>query len=350
MKNHAGALQDLPGGELVAVCDLQADRAAAAAERWGVPAYTNYHDMCRTARLDVVAILTPSGMHPDHVIDIIDRYRLPVIVEKPMALNAADLDRMNAAALRTGVPIFPVYQNRYNAAVTFLKAAVDSGQFGRVALGAVRVRWCRRQAYYDRDPWRGTWAMDGGALTNQGIHYVDLLQHICGGVRTVSARTTTTLVSVEVEDTAVATLDFDRGGLGVIEVTTAARPDDFEAEVSILGEHGAAILGGVACNRLRVFTPDPSQCDLQSEEFPDAYGFGHWPFYRDVVRHLTGGPAHPISMAEGAHAIHLLNAIYRSAEDQQTVVVADHLASARLGRPAPDLHALYETPVDGETR
>jgi UDP-N-acetyl-2-amino-2-deoxyglucuronate dehydrogenase len=343
-KNHVGPLADLPDFALVAVCDLLGDRADALARTAGVPAYTNYHEMLAREQVDIVSILTPSGMHPAHAIDIIERYRKHVVIEKPMALAFDDIARMREAAARVGVKIFPVYQNRYNLAVQRVRQDLLSGALGKPVLGTVRVRWSRGAAYYARDPWRGTWAMDGGALTNQGIHYIDLLQYLMGDVEAVNALTATRLVDVEVEDTAVATVTFASGALGVIEVTTAARPVDFEASISVLAEKGTAVLTGIAANQLETYTLDPQARAASSEEFPDAYGFGHWPFFRDVAADLRGERPHPISMDEGTGAIRLLNAIYRSAEDRREVRLDEGAVSRRLGRPDASLTALYTTP------
>jgi predicted dehydrogenase len=347
-KNHAGPLRDLSNAELVAVCDLREDRAQALSEKWGVRMYTNYHMMLRREDVEVVCILTPSGMHPAHAVDIMRGYGKHVVVEKPLALAWDDLAQMKSVADTQGVKIFPIYQNRYNRAVQKVRHDLVSGALGRPVLGTVRVRWCRPQRYYDRDPWRGTWAMDGGALTNQGIHYLDLVQYLLGDVESVTARIATQLVNVKVEDTAVATLRFKNGALGVIEVTTAARPDDLEASVSVLAEKGTAILSGIACNQLSTYTLDPGAAAACSEDFPDAYGFGHWSFFRDVIRDVLEGTPHPISFEEGTRAIQLLNALYRSAEDNREVRLEEEVASWNLGRPDPKLSALYETPPPSE--
>jgi len=342
--NHLDAIARLPRAAIAAVCDLDAARAKACSDAFGAPWYTNYHEMLVAETIDVVSIVTPSGMHPRHAVDVMDQHGKHVVIEKPMALRLSDLDRLRDIASRTGCRIFPVYQNRYNIAADRVHAELQDRALGRVVVGTVRVRWCRPQRYYDQSAWRATWALDGGCLTNQGIHYVDLLLHLAGDVETVFAFKTTALARIEVEDTLVASLRFASGALGQIEVTTAARPDDFEAEVSLLGEKGAAIISGLASNRLTVWTPDPAMCSRCSEEIPNAYGFGHRPFYRDVVSELLDDVPHPISFVDAERAVRLVNAIYRSAEDGTPVRLDAHPASALLGRPDPELEMLYVTP------
>ena len=346
--NHLQAVAELPGAELAAVCDIVPERARAYAETYGVPWYSNYHDMLRAERADVVNVITPSGMHPQHVVDVITRYRPHVIVEKPLALRLEDAETMRRAAEDARVTIFPVYQNRYNKAVQAVKAALDGGALGKLAVGSARLHWCRPQRYYGLSPWRGTWAMDGGAYTNQGIHYLDLLIHLMGDVEVLYSITATRLVDIEVEDTGVAALRFRGGALGTVEITTAARPDDAEATISILGERGTAIIAGLAANRLATWTPNPALCTEASEDIPNAYGFGHKPFIADVVRHVRDGVPHPIDFSEGMRAIRLLNALYRSAEDAAAIDPSDGLGSRRLGADDPRLRATYTSLPSGQ--
>src|SRR3979490_2797126 len=251
-KRHA----DLLGGRhidragLVAVCDPVRARADAIASTFGIPADYEIGGFLARKDIDAVAVLTPSGMHPDHVIACA-RAGKHVVVEKPMALRLEDADAMMRACDEAGVKLFVVKQNRFNVPVVKARQALEAGRFGRLILGTVRVRWCRDQAYYDQDDWRGTWAYDGGVLTNQASHHVDMLEWFFGDVVSVHARATTALAKIETEDTAVATLKFRNGPLGIIEATTAARPKDLEGSLSILGEKGTVAIAGFPVHHIR---------------------------------------------------------------------------------------------------
>ena len=147
--------------------------------------------------------------------------------------------------------LFVVKQNRFNVPVVKAREALEAGRFGKLVLGTVRVRWCRDQSYYDQDAWRGTWAQDGGVLANQASHHVDMLGWFMGPVESVHARSARALVDIEAEDTAVATLKFRNGALGIIEATGATRPKDLEGSLSVLGEGGTVEIGGFAVNEIR---------------------------------------------------------------------------------------------------
>ena len=179
-------------------------------------------------------MLTASGSHAQHVVELAP-YGADIVVEKPMALTLEDADKMIEVCDRHGVRLFVVKQNRFNVPVVQLRKALDAGRFGKLVLGTVRVRWCRPQSYYDQDSWRGTWAHDGGVLTNQASHHIDLLEWMMGDVESVFAKSITALVDIEAEDTAIVTIKFKNGALGIIEATTAARPKDLEGSLSVLG-------------------------------------------------------------------------------------------------------------------
>lgn len=350
-RHHCQALAAVPGVRLMAVCDLIEEKAAALASEQGVPAFANYHVMFRKVPgIDVAVVATPSGMHFEHALDVIDRHRKHLIVEKPTFLRPEQLVEAYAAADRLGLSIFPVFQNRHNKAVGRVRKALADGELGELRIAAVRLRWCRPQRYYDMAPWRGTFSHDGGALTNQAIHHVDLLRHLGGEVERVSASMRTLGARIEAEDTVVATMAMGRGAVGVLEVTTAARPDDFEASLSLVCSEGLAEIGGIAVNELRVFTPDPGTCAENSESFQGiqglgaVYGYGHVQIYRDVVDCFARARPYPVSRDDCLATLRLLHAFYRADETGGWVEVETAAASPRLGRPNDAVARLYRTP------
>jgi UDP-N-acetyl-2-amino-2-deoxyglucuronate dehydrogenase len=342
--HHLRSISQVKGGRIVAVCDLVEEKAQAYGQEYQIPHFTNYHEMMGSLEdIDAVAIITPSGMHFEHAMEILEGYGKHLIVEKPTFMRPEQVAAAYKLAREKGVEIFPVFQNRYNRAVQRVKMAIESGELGDIRIMAVRVRWCRPQRYYDLAPWRGTFSHDGGALTNQGIHHADLLRYLGSNVRTITATMRTLGADIEVEDTVVATLEYATDAVGVVEVTTAARPDDFEASLSLVCENGLAQLGGLAVNELQVFTPKPEDCEAFSQEIPDAYGFGHTDMYRDVVAHLAGEADYPVSESDCMDTIRLLHAFYRSDELSQTVEFSSCEPSERLGRANEEVSNLYRT-------
>ena len=314
----------IEGARLVAVCDIVSQKAQAIGTRFGVAAYSNMHHMMREQSIDVVVVLTESGNHAEHVIQLAT-YGKHIVVEKPMALRLQDADAMIAACKQHGCSLFVVKQNRFNVPVVKARQALEEGRFGRLSMGTVRVRWCRPQAYYDQDNWRGTWAMDGGVLTNQASHHIDLLQWMMGDVQSVFAKSSKALANIEAEDTAVAVLKFKSGALGVIEATTAVRPADLEGSLSLLGEGGAVEIGGFAVNKMKVWNFTQAQASddevlgKYSVNPPNVYGFGHQAYYEDVVRRLISGQPPTVDGHSGKKSLELIHAIYESVQTRHEV-------------------------------
>ena len=176
-KKHIDAINLIKDATLVALCDLDEEKVKKQAKyTGGINYYTSYDQMLQKEDVDIVNILTPSGMHAKHTIDIVNKYKKHIIVEKPMALRLEDADAMIRTCDENGVRLFVIKQNRYNLSVLKLREAIEKNRFGKMVMGTVRVRWCRPQAYYDQDEWRGTWELDGGVLTNQASHHIDLLE------------------------------------------------------------------------------------------------------------------------------------------------------------------------------
>jgi UDP-N-acetyl-2-amino-2-deoxyglucuronate dehydrogenase len=326
------------GARLVAVCDRVPERAAKMASRYGVGVYTDFHDMmAREKNIDVVCLLTESGLHAKHAVELAP-YRKHIVVEKPMALRLEDADSMIRVCERNGIHLFVVKQNRYNLPVQKLREALDAGRFGRIVMGTVRVRWCRTQAYYDQDAWRGTWALDGGVFSNQASHHVDLLEWLLGQPVSVYAASRTALVKIEAEDTGVAVIRFASGALGIVEATTATRPKDLEGSLSILGEHGSVEIGGFAVNEMKVWNftnPVPEDTTILErfrENPPNVYGFGHVRYLEHVVDVIYNRATPLVDGAEGRRSLELISAIYESIETKREVPLQFQTQRARLGR------------------
>lgn len=345
--HHCRSVMQTPGAELVAVCDLESAKAEAYQQQYGAHAYSNYRAMLRAhPEINTVAIVTPSGMHYEHSLDIIENFRKNLIVEKPTFMRPSQLEHAYATAAKHGLQLFPVFQNRHNLAVRRVRQGLESGELGRIRLVSVRVRWCRPQRYYDLAPWRGTFAMDGGCLTNQGIHHIDLMRHFGGDIGRVCGSMATLGADIEVEDAIVGAAEFTGGALGSVEVTTAARPIDYEASLSLVCENGLAQIGGIAVNELQVYTPDPAACAANSEDFSgNVYGHGHGELYKEIVAFFREAKPFSVSRDDALTTIRLLNAFYVADERGGWVDVRDAGDSERLGCADEALADLYRTPA-----
>lgn len=337
-KRHADLLgkNQIKGATLVGVCDIDPAKAEKFGEEYNVPSFLDMHQMMEATAPDVVVVLTESGNHAKHVVELA-RHGKHIVVEKPMALTLDDADEMIKACDAAGIKLFVVKQNRFNVPVKKLREALDGGRFGKIVMGTVRVRWCRPQSYYDQDSWRGTWRMDGGVLTNQASHHVDLLEWMLGDVESVFAFSRTALVDIEAEDTAVVCLRFKNGALGVIEATTAVRPRDLEGSLSIFGEGGSVVIGGFAVNKMETWDfvssqeGDETVLEQYSVNPPSVYGFGHQAYLEHVVDCIGNQSKQLVDGLEGRRSLELINAIYESIETGKEVKMRFTPEFCRLG-------------------
>ena len=339
--NHIRAIaQHHERAELVALCDTQSERleqarqliAEAAAEHPGAATepvrFHHYNDLLAavqngTTPVDLVVLATPSGLHPGQVIAAAQA-GLHVCTEKPMATRWADGVAMVRACDAAGVHLFVVKQNRFNSTLQLVKRQLQGGRFGRLAMVAVNVFWQRPQTYYNQDSWRGTWEFDGGALMNQASHYIDLLDWLVGPVQSVSASIATLGRAIEVEDTAALQLRWRNGALGTMAVTMLTYPKNLEGSITLLGETGTVKIGGPAVNQIEHWafadqSPDDALVEQASYATTSVYGFGHSPYYSNVLDALQGKKVALCDGREGLRSLELLIGAYRSARDGSTV-------------------------------
>jgi UDP-N-acetyl-2-amino-2-deoxyglucuronate dehydrogenase len=334
-RKHVAAIERLDGAEVVGAYDVAPEAAARFQEQHGIPAFADPDEMIRKTDPDVLNVLTPSGAHHRSVMELL-RFDRHFVVEKPLALRLDQIDEILENCDQRGLNVFVVQQNRFNPPVVRLKQAIASGRMGKLVLGAIRMRWRRDQAYYDQVDWRGTWGMDGGVLTNQASHHLDMLLWMMGDVESVMAKTATRLARIEAEDTGVVIIKFRNGALGVVEATTATRPDNLEGSISVLGEKGTVEIGGFFMNDLtewRFVEPAPEDEDVKARHagVPKEFAWNHTEYFRDVVRSLRDGTKGLVDGLEGRRSVELINAIYESAETGREVFI-HYTPRSRLGR------------------
>ena len=325
-RNHFASIdQHASQLELVAVCDTDAAILAEHAEKLKVPAYQDMETLLQIERPDLVALCTPSGLHPEQTV-LASKYKTHVITEKPMATRWKDGVRMVKACDEAGVRLFVVKQNRHNTTLQLLKRAVTEKRFGQIHMVQINVFWTRPQSYYDQGKgWRGTWEFDGGAFMNQASHYVDLLDWLIGPGEKIQAMTSTTR-DIEAEDTGVLNVKWRNGALGSMSVTMLTYPQNLEGSITILGENGTVRIGGVAVNDIQVWRfQDPQDYDSEIQaanyETTSVYGFGHPLYYKNVVEVMRGEAEPETDGREGLKSLELLIAAYLSARDGKTVAL-----------------------------
>jgi UDP-N-acetyl-2-amino-2-deoxyglucuronate dehydrogenase len=333
---HARAIGSLPGARLVAVTDVAHDRAAAFASAHECTAEPDLDGLLARDDVDVVSVCVPSGLHAEVGIRATAAGK-HLVVEKPIDVSLEAADRLISAATRAGVVMTVISQHRFDPGLIELRRLLDEGQLGRLVLGEASTKWYRSQAYYDSAAWRGTWALDGGSLLNQGIHYADLLLWSMGPVAEVTALFSTVTHQIEVEDTALAALRFASGAVGTIVASTAVFPG-FAQRLDISGTGGTVVVedGEIIRRDLSADSAEPglrgSRAAGASAPSPAAAKpagldtVSHAAQIGDLLTAIDEGRAPAVTSADGRAVLEVVCAIYESARDGRTVRLsaADH--------------------------
>ena len=326
-KFHAEAIGQLPNAKLVAVCDQVQEFADKFGAACGCPGYSDLEEFLSLDDLDIVTIATPSGIHSELAIAAAQHGK-HAIVEKPLDVTLEKIDATIAAHDKAGTKLGGVFNYRYNPTAILFKKAADAGRFGKMTFGMAYGPWWRDQEYYDKGGWRGTWDMDGGgAIMNQGIHTVDLLQWLMGPVKSVSAKSATRAHErIEVEDTATAAIEFENGALGSICCTTSMWPGHFRI-VEVAGDQGTVAMADEKFFFWQ-FRDETAEDDIIRKEFlqfpavsvgasnPSAglTAEGHRKTFEGFLGALDAGQEPPISGREARKAVAIIRAIYESAQ------------------------------------
>jgi UDP-N-acetyl-2-amino-2-deoxyglucuronate dehydrogenase len=330
---HARAIQDIRGASLVGCYARRDEQAKKFAAEHGCTTYSTLESMLADPAIQIVTICTPSGAHLEPALTAAKAGK-HVIVEKPLEITLKRCDRMIEACAKHGVTLATIFPSRFHRSAALLKQAVKEDRFGTVTLAEAYVKWFRSQAYYDSGAWRGTWELDGGgALMNQAIHTVDLLAWLMGPVREIRAHVATLAHErIAVEDTAVATLQFENGALGVIEASTAVYPG-YLKRVEIHGSAGSATMEEediVAWDFAKPSRSDAAIKKQMSERISTAGGasdpkaighHGHAALFRNVLNSLQGKEPLLCDGSEGRRSVEIILAIYKAAETGKSVAL-----------------------------
>jgi len=341
-KKHHEAIMELAehGVHLTAVADLVAEKCKPYANEAAIKVTDDFTAEGFFDGSNLAVILTESGNHFEHAKFALES-GLDVLIEKPVTLKLEDAEELRSIATQFDRKIYVVKQNRFNEPVVIARKFVESGFLGKPQISSVQVRWCRPQEYYDLADWRGTWAMDGGVISNQASHHVDLMRWFMGPVKTVQALERRFGVNIETEDTVLAIVEFESGAVGTLEATTSTRPRNLEGSFSMQGSLGAFEVGGFAVNEMRYL--ESSSNDFTSTEFTtnkklaqdtsDVYGTGHAAIYREIVKDRLGHENIAVTIDDAIETLKVIHMLYRSIETGKRIFVDGQvIRSTRMGQ------------------
>ncbi len=325
---HAQAIQAMKGGKLGAIYARNPQKALDFGLVYNCTPYSDLNDLLADESIDIVTIATPSGTHLEPVIAAAKAGK-HIICEKPLEITPDRIVEMIQVSKENKVVLAGIFNRRFNPAVEALKKATDQGRFGQLTLCDAYVKWYRSQEYYDSGAWRGTWKLDGGgALMNQSIHTIDQLIYLAGDIKRLSASITClTHDRIEVEDTAVAILEFENGARGVIQGSTSCwSSNGHPAEVHLCGSEGSVFMTDESF-RVWDFKTHNIDDDFIKENLmsdtnqgigandpSDIDFYGHLRNFEDVVEAIKTGREPLITGEEALKAVHVIDAIYRSAQ------------------------------------
>lgn len=312
-------------GELVAVCDLQEEKALAFANQFQVPYYLTMEELISSERtVDVMVICTPNGLHAAQSVQAL-RQGYHVLVEKPMALTSADGKTMMQAAAAAGKQLFTVMQNRFNPPVQAVKKLLDAGSFGKLYSVQVTCFWNRDQSYYQSSSWRGTKALDGGILFTQFSHFIDLLYWFFGEVDRVMsvmdnmAHPTTS----ELEDVGGVLLRFKNGIISTIHFSVNSFQTNREGSLTISGEKGMVKIGGEYLNRIdyaefqdAVLPVLPTSAGVNDYGTYRGSMSNHDLVYQNLVATLQQGTPFYADTMDGLKTVEIIEKIYQAANSR----------------------------------
>ncbi len=329
-KHIDAAARMFPMCVLTAVCDKDPDRTNEAVahycsvlkqsfpdlneSRIKIREYNDYRQMLQDDVCDIAAVTVPTGYHGVIAMECLNA-GMHVIVEKPPTLSLMEMDMLIECADRKGLKLGVCFQNRFSGTVRKLRRAVEADMFGRLVHAVSSTRWNRSSEYYQQASWRGKWGLDGGALMNQCIHNIDLLQWVMGSAETVYSMTDTYLRPIEAEDFGAVLIRFRNGSVGIVEGTTCIYRKNLEQTLNIFGEKGTVCLGGLSINNIRVweFEKEVPISDTSPE------GSEYIQLYLDFIDSIENNRTPLVDGREARKSLEIVLAAYMSSKEGMPV-------------------------------
>lgn len=309
---------------LVALSDIIEDKMISTEKTYNekselnssVKKYTDYKELIKKEEIDVAIIATESGYHEEIGLYCLEN-NINVIIEKPIALSIEGAQKLVDKAKEKGLKIAVSHQNRFNYPVQLLKKTITEGRMGKIFNGMARILWTRDMNYYLQAPWRGTWELDGGTLMNQCIHNIDLLNWMMDSeIDTVYAQTSNYIRDIEAEDYGVIIIRYKDGKIGTIEGSAIIYPKNLEETLTITGEKGTVVIGGMAVNKINTWRIEGDKEEdflkIDSGDPNSVYGYGHKAFYKDFIEALEENREALVNGIQGMEAMKIILAAYKS--------------------------------------
>lgn len=325
---HASALEKVTGGNLEAVYSRTKKNGMEFAEQWGIDYVNDFEKLIQMEKIDFISICTPTGTHSEYGIPAAKAGK-DLVIEKPLETTPERCDNVIHAVKEQGAQLSVIFQNRFKSPVKKIKKAIEEGNLGKLVIGKAEINWYRSREYYENS-WKGTKKYDGGgALINQGIHTIDLLQWLMGKVKKVNGKVKTLKHEIEGEDTGVATLEFEQGTLGIITGSTAVYPG-LEERLGLYGTQGSTELRG---NKITTWeTSTEGNGSGPEDELSEAGSSGasapmdvdsenHRKQWQEIIDKTEKGGEPPVSGTEAKKSVEIINAIYESSKTGQNVII-----------------------------
>lgn len=317
-KRHAEMIQRNPESELVALIDIK-DKNELSVNSLDVPFFTSLDAFLDSGiEVDVINIATPNGFHADHAMACLQAKK-HIVVEKPMALNKLDAEKVIFKALHVHKHVFAVMQNRYSPPSVWIKELIESGKLGKIYLVQLNCYWNRDDRYYKKDSWHGKKDLDGGTLFTQFSHFIDILYWLFGDIENIQSRLNDFNHKdlTEFEDSGFVSFDFVNGGMGCINFSTAIWNQNLESSMTIISENGSLKIGGQYMDKVEICNvKDYTMPELAPTNPGNDYGAykgsaqNHHYVIENVVDVLKGRATITTNALEGLKVVEMIERIY----------------------------------------